>query len=414
MTTWDERLDSHPAMNRIDAIRTTVSQQLNDDELGEAARPWLQRFKRVLDVVHGRLQAVDAELVSAAVLQSLDTSLQEVQTRLQNFLSSGDAQQLAQADPRVDSILQSSTPLMAAILWDEREVEDLREHVTNYRRSAGQLLASLSKEAEDLGKELGQIRASVAETSQAHGAKFEELSNSVKEERQTMEAALTDFRESFSTAQDERRTTLSDLLEEQTARFSEALKALDEEAENQRLEASDEASRLVNEMEGYRDQAAQLVDAVGNIGTAAGFGRYASEQKRAADWLRGLAVVVVLGAVGFAVWALSVAASDLTWQRTIAKFTVVALLGGLAAYLGRQSGVHRDREATAKRVQLELAALDPYLALMDAGKRDEVKIEIAKKLFGQPLEAENVLKSEEPMPASQVLALLVEFFRRTP
>jgi hypothetical protein len=413
MTTWDERVESHPGRARLDSIHSTVSQQLADEDLEADAAPWLLRFQRALGVVHGRFQAVDPQLVSAAVLQGLDNALQQVETQLQNFVSNGNAQHLAQADPQIDAVLQASTPLLAAVPWDEREVEDLREHVTNYRRSAGQLYAALKKEADELEAELARVKAAVAETDQNHEAKLTELAQAVQEHRQNMEEALTQFRDSFSAAQDERRTAFSDLLEEQTGRIAEVIKDFESKAETQHTNTQEAAKVLIEKMETYRDQAAELVDAVGNLGTAAGYGKYASNQKRNADWLRNGAVLVVLSAVGFAIWALSTAAGDLTWQRSVAKLTVVALLGGLAAYLGRQSGVHRDREAAAKKVELELTALDPYLALMEPEQRDGVKIDIAKKLFGQPLVTDNGSKAEEPNPSAQVLALATELVKKS-
>lgn len=412
MTRWDDRFEQHAFVTGLRALRTNIEEALeSDDNRDPDAVPWLTRFDRVTQVVQARVEAADPLLVPAATLQNLEGPLQQVQNQLQNFQNNGDVQHLEQADPHLDGLLQHSTALLVAVPWDDREVEDLREHTTNYRRSAGQLVAGLRQDSEEVAEKLAQVKANAEEVDSSRGSKLEELETAVQEQRQNMEQALSQFRENFSTAQDERRNEFTTVLEAHSERSKELLDQLSQEAESQRDNTREQAQELIDDMEGLKEQAATLVDAVGTIGTAAGYGKYAAQQKTNADWLRLSAVGVVLIAVGFAVWALASTGTGVTWQRSVAKLTVVTLLGALAAYLGRQSAVHREREAAAKKVQLELAALDPYLALMDPETRSEVKKEIAQRLFGQPLIAENGGKTQEPMPASQVLGLIGDLVR---
>lgn len=90
--------------------------------------------------------------------------------------------------------------------------------------------------------------------------------------------------------------------------------------------------------------------------------------------------------VGIAAWAfITTSAEQLSWERTLTRFGITVPLAALAAYAASQSRSHRDNERQARRTQLELAALDPYLALFPDEDKHALKKEIAPRLFGQPL-----------------------------
>lgn len=62
-----------------------------------------------------------------------------------------------------------------------------------------------------------------------------------------------------------------------------------------------------------------------------------------------------------------------------------AAVGSIAAYLIIQSAHHRERERQARKLELDLASIDPYLALMPPDVTVEVKKKLAESLFAQPL-----------------------------
>jgi hypothetical protein len=94
-------------------------------------------------------------------------------------------------------------------------------------------------------------------------------------------------------------------------------------------------------------------------------------QSKAANAWRWIALT--LGALAIAV-ALVTALQhpdDLRWEGLVAKLAVSALFGGLATYAGKQSGLHRGREAVAKELALDLAAIGPFLNQLPEDQRVE-------------------------------------------
>jgi hypothetical protein len=116
---------------------------------------------------------------------------------------------------------------------------------------------------------------------------------------------------------------------------------------------------------------------------AAGFGKYADEQRTRADIFRLVALLFGTLAVAWSfVVALLAVNSSFEWTAVLKLLVSIPLLL-VAGYSIQQSGRHRDSERDARRSELELAAIDPYLANLPPEKRDQIKADLAGKMFAR-------------------------------
>jgi hypothetical protein len=87
-----------------------------------------------------------------------------------------------------------------------------------------------------------------------------------------------------------------------------------------------------------------------------------------------------------AIWAAtSTGRGDFQSSVFVARIIVSAAVGSIATYLIIQSAHHRERERRARKIELELASIDPYLSLMPPEVSVEVKTKLAEAWFGQPV-----------------------------
>ena len=75
---------------------------------------------------------------------------------------------------------------------------------------------------------------------------------------------------------------------------------------------------------------------------------------------------------------------DTPWQLVVFKVTGSAGLLALGYYSARESGSHRAAERAAKNIQLDLAALEPFIANMPEEQKREVRLGAARRLFVTP------------------------------
>lgn len=149
------------------------------------------------------------------------------------------------------------------------------------------------------------------------------------------------------------------------------------------LQAKNEAtsSSILSELSEARDRVRELVDQITTGATGGAFGVEADRQKASADRWRIAAVLLGLLASAVAVWALTQTGSDSGVAEAIAKGFGTLAVYGLAGYAGAQSASHRAREERARRLQLELAAFEPFVSRMDEPKKQAAREAYATRLF---------------------------------
>lgn len=132
-----------------------------------------------------------------------------------------------------------------------------------------------------------------------------------------------------------------------------------------------------------------LVDAVALAGTATEYGRYAKDERKSADiWRRvaaaafGLAFIVFVAMLLFGLGGHI--STDTPWQLVVFKVTGSAGLLALGYYAGKESASHRKAERAAKSIQLDLAALEPFISKMSAEDKAAIRRGAAQRLFVPP------------------------------
>ena len=93
----------------------------------------------------------------------------------------------------------------------------------------------------------------------------------------------------------------------------------------------------------------------------------------------------MLGLIGFAIFAfVDTLGAVFNWGTFGGRAFVALTFGVLAAYAARQAEKHEQVERRSRRLELELAALDPFLEPLPEAERFAVKRQMADRLFGQP------------------------------
>ncbi len=154
----------------------------------------------------------------------------------------------------------------------------------------------------------------------------------------------------------------------------------------------EEADGLLVKMEETRTEVMEIAEALGTGAQSAGWGEYATQQRKTALTFSVAATISFVAAAVFGAWlAISAAESDLSWQRVATKLGVVLALALLGGYLASQSSEHRTQEVVARKRHLDLLALPPFIANLDEGVQRDIRQKLAEQGFLTP----------EPMPIAK-------------
>jgi len=161
--------------------------------------------------------------------------------------------------------------------------------------------------------------------------------------------------------------------------------------EKTREALSKEAEDILVEVRSRRDEVEKLYGVITDTSTTGAFRDEAKAQKADADTWRKTAIGFGIAAALLAIAAIVLAAlypdRASSTSAIVAKVTATLVAAGIAAYAGRQSGRHREREEEAKRLELELVAFPPFIESLDDTQKREVRKEFAERAFrGQRIE----------------------------
>lgn len=254
------------------------------------------------------------------------------------------------------------------------------------------------KTAEALDRTAARTEA-VNEAAEGLAGRVEALATKVTEEQQKIAEAIAKFTVHGEAA-------VQELIEAQAARIAASEQEWTDHLAHQQTLADGHNARMAE----LEQKSIKVLEAVGTNSTATDYGAHALEQGKAANRWRGIAsVVFAIAGVWFIVssfpWFTVEAAS---WESSLSRLGVTAAVAGVGAYAARESSQHRKQERAAKKVQLVLIALEPFIANLPETTQFEIRAEAAKAIFVLPED----VKTDDPEAAAagylDVLRALVE------
>jgi hypothetical protein len=86
------------------------------------------------------------------------------------------------------------------------------------------------------------------------------------------------------------------------------------------------------------------------------------------------------------------------------KITIALIIGGVASYAAGIARHHRERAATARRLELEMKSFEPFVAPLDPNDRNDLRSTIIWRFFGPDAVPQEL--DGEPRPGKGIGELL--------
>jgi hypothetical protein len=242
------------------------------------------------------------------------------------------------------------------------------------------------------------------------GNRISELTGTIDNQKARLDQAIAEYQAQFSAAQEARAVAAEEARSTQQTSFDEALRVINEKADTDFAARSDAAQAVIDHLNTLREDAERTTNAIGMAGMAGGYKLDGDQQKHNADLLRVIAIIglALTAFVAFLALVTSHSNGQLDYKSFSAKLIVSATIGSIAAYAIVQSAHHRERERQDRQLQIELASIDAYLALMSNEQRNEIKAKLAEAWFGNPIQPLPISDAEGavPIPVTQLLKML--------
>jgi len=311
--------------------------------------------------------------------QALHAQLESVKAPLLTAIENPEASVRDQIEAHLVQIsanlLSSPAPVMSP-----QYAAELSALTEKYKEGIGNALERARIASADAGDELQKFVAVKDQAIATLAEQLDELKASISTEKADVSAqaarldtALTTNNTAFSTKMTEWQNT-----------WDQGLKDAKKSVDQQILESAGRAEAHVDRLKDLETQSRKLVEATARNSISTEYGTHAKQQNRAATIWSVCAVVLAVGGLA-ALFVMVNGISQMTVPEAIWKSSVSALTLAIATYMGREASGHRKEARDAKRTQLDLNALEPFLANMDEDTAHDLREQFAKQIFGRPL-----------------------------
>lgn len=344
------------------------------------ARPALYRAEAAVENGRALVGVIDPRIVPQALADEIRNQAEEVRDQVRLVPEEG-----GNVGPPAEELLAR---LMR--LRQPGEVEEKAKEISRrFAHSLGGRLRGVEGEMKAVEDRVAQMAEQTTAQTEEVKQRLDELKAESDAAKERVDGLIGEQDTKFTEAQEERRKRFDDSLETAKSALSDT---------QQGLEArKDEA---VQRIEAIEKDLANTAAALGGRASAMGHGKESDQQAKRAFWWSVAAIVLLLAAAAIPIRA-GILDADQSLESVIGKTVIALLLGAVAGYAANIAKHHRERAATARRLELEMASFGPFIAPLDPEDQKDLRGAIVWRFYGPEVEPQE--PDGPPRPGSYAL-----------
>lgn len=378
----EERINTHTSY-----INTEKTIQLLDEiYLSNLTTKQIERLGRIQKTFYflkESLDKVDPWLISINTLANLNAPISNILGELTNFKNDKNDQRLNNIFSHLEQLIQYFPQIL--VTKTPEEIEGVRNSVIKFRQSVGQHLSHLEK--------------SITETSTAlikNTEKLNELTSATNDQKTRVDSIVNEFQKQFLDAQTQRGQEFSNFINKGESDLKGTLESIEDSLEQQTTTQQNSFGSLIEELKSkvqteldqiqeMNKEAEKILGLISMKGLAHGYQKIANNEGRKAFIWNILSVLSIIGILLFGYKFIILHQGTMSWTTLVSRIVLTGVGLTLFTYCSKQATIHRSEERRNRKIELELASLDPYLKDLEPSHQKEVKENLVNKYFGVEL-----------------------------
>lgn len=407
MSRWSEQFEAHQIHATVQSMRDWLDvEDVEVDEIDAERESERRRFQKALELIQAALDGQDPELLPEILLTNLNNQLRQAQiwNQIQSYSSNQNVQHLRNANDH----LTGQLPLVyqiAALAGPP----DAAKTVKSIEEAYGQFCKAIERQKDDFSALVTSLSDKVVSIE----SRSSELSTDLDTLRGEVDSQLLNWQAEFTAAQTARAEEHSAQQIKRSEKFDETMREIRSKSEaetkdistkhNERLKSAFDEYTLevqsrLDDMKAKHAAILEIHGLVGTDGVAGGYQKTATDEHKAANTWR----IVAMVSLGFAATWLALkfylgfgnaSVGGLNWAELATAGSLTLVLLAAAGYASRQSKTHRDLEQQMRGFSLEVKAIDPFLSSLEDADQKELKKQLSERLFGKDRTANQARKA---------------------
>jgi hypothetical protein len=352
---------NHPIHQKILELKS----RCNDSKTKEKVdADLLLIIKTFYQFLNDRLGLAIHALVNTDELNAIQNELQSTLTHLTEYLTDNNTGRLQ----AVQQNINNSMPFVRNIPIILNKAEfNFSEINANYSDFIETKIAAINESIAQLNKDIDVSHTQFMGQNNIIDSLKTQLAD---QQNQTQEIA-NDFRNYLQGIQQE--------FEQRGILISNAQK---QQFEETKTEFATRVDLLIDEIMEKRDKARQMLNVIGQEGTAAHYLDTASKHTKTANLFRWISLGLMLIICIFILAMIWSSQGEFNWQRYALRLLSISIFIYPATYAARESSKHRNLAHQRETAAVELVSIEPFIELLDDAKKQEIKEKLTEKYFG--------------------------------
>lgn len=390
---------NHLVFSKLSELNTVLKSQEAKDKIDLASMHYFQSASKY---IRDKLKLTIPILVPDAEFNTLAQEITAATSQIRPFLSNLNVGHLNNAIANLNSALNRVRSLptpMSKVDYDyAKAITDFESTVRAKYETLKSENNKLKNQNTSLKDELGRIDQELTRLANLLTTKEKEIQNL----NSNFQTEFTNIKLTATNSYELDRKSYKSDFENDREQFRTEL---NEEKER----FVDSSNAIIEELNTKLSEAQKLVNVIGNVGATGNFQLIANYHKKSANIWRYVAIgfMAILSALLiYTIWDLSV--NNVDWLKSLTRIIAAGVLSYPATYAATESNKHRRQENYNRKIELELAAINPFIEILDESKKQLIKEKLVEKYFGNnpnPFDTNDQNKEIE-VPLSAIEKLL--------
>lgn len=359
----DQRFNNHPAIQLAESIKT----RLNAEDASQININDRDFIFSVIEYFMMRVNTVPAgfEPIVTQTLNNAQQPFQQILHELNSFFANKNYAHINAAKSHLSSIISYANYLPYFVPGEN----NLASIISDFKNSVLKDLDQIQNKFKDVNNQLKD--------------KFNDFNNQINDKFKNVDNQINVFHQKVSeinTRFNEQQQQINQLSSNFTGNFNQLISRINKEFEEEKKKTTEQANELVNKISSKLEEAGRIVTIISNSGIAGNYHKNAESHKEQANTWRIVAITFMVAGIiymAITVWNID----DYEWHTSLLRILAGFLIIYPAQYSAWQSKIHRDQEIYNKKMELDLASIDPFIAPFDEKKKQEIKEKLVDRYF---------------------------------
>ena len=402
MSTYSDRIEKHKATSAYEEVKATLNDINSINNLSANDIDNLLHIEYTLNAFSEAFQNCDKKLIASSWLDKATLAFDKIKTNLTSYKTTSNSNYIeGQMQQYIDSLLDVVVSLtMAKPHSDDDGATPL---INNYHNTIEKYIKIIKNNERTSKEQIATIKTNIEQGTNDLQSKITELADKISSEQMRLDKLSQYFNEQ----------TRSDM-----KGFEDMHDAALTNFENAKNQFLSDVNKLIEEYESAltntQKKADEILGVVNNNTFSYQYGKVANKARISARLWNTLAVVaMIIASIGVFFFAFN-ANQDTAIFPQLAKIVATTFIGSLAAYAGNQASKQNKFENYARKMELTMVAIDPYLLSLEESQKQLIKERLAYQLF-KPSSVDKITDNNDPSPDvwNKILSVL-EDIRKTP